>query len=146
MALTDPDHPILAETSDSSLLLINISGVDRPGISRSITEVLAQYNVQILDMGQSVIHESLSLGILIRIPPRQSGAPVVKDLLFRAHHFGIPIHFTPIDQASYDRWVGHGGQPRYIVTLLSRDLRASHVHHATRIIAEQGLNIHSIRR
>ncbi|MCB1170092.1 MAG: phosphoserine phosphatase SerB [Leptospiraceae bacterium] len=141
-----PLQPRLQEATRSGLLLINISGVDRPGITRSITEILAHYNVQILDMGQSVIHESLSLGILIRIPPDQQGAPVLKDLLFRAHDFGIPITFTPVDQESYDRWVGHGGLPRYIVTLLSRDLRASHVHKVTRIIAEQGLNINSIRR
>ncbi|MCB1139177.1 MAG: phosphoserine phosphatase SerB [Leptospiraceae bacterium] len=141
-----PLQPRLQEATRSGLLLINISGVDRPGITRSITEILAHYNVQILDMGQSVIHESLSLGILIRIPPEQQGAPVLKDLLFRAHDFGIPIGFTPVDQESYDRWVGHGGLARYIVTLLSRDLRASQVHKVTRIIAEQGLNINSIRR
>ncbi|HBS04183.1 MAG TPA: hypothetical protein DEA96_04400, partial [Leptospiraceae bacterium] len=142
----EPLQPRLQEATRSGLLLINISGVDRPGITRAITEVLAHYNVQILDMGQSVIHESLSLGILIRIPPEQQGAPVLKDLLFRAHDFGIPINFTPIDQQSYDRWVGHGGLPRYIVTLLGRDLRAGHVHQVTRLIADQGLNINSIRR
>ncbi|MBU43986.1 MAG: phosphoserine phosphatase SerB [Spirochaetaceae bacterium] len=142
----EPVHNKLQEATRSGLLLINISGVDRPGITRSITEVLSAYNVQILDMGQSVIHESLSLGILIRIPPEQQGAPVLKDLLFRAHDFGIPINFTPVDQKSYDRWVMHGGLPRYIVTLLSRDLRARHVHQVTRIIADQGLNINSIRR
>ena len=139
-------QPRLQEAARSGLLLINISGVDRPGITRAITEVLSHYSVQILDMGQSVIHETLSLGILIRIPPEQQGAPVLKDLLFRAHDFGIPINFTPVDQESYDRWVGHGGLPRYIVTLLGRDLRAAHVHQVTRIIAEQGLNINSIRR
>ncbi|MEQ8352880.1 MAG: phosphoserine phosphatase SerB [Leptospiraceae bacterium] len=142
----EPLQPSLQEATRSGLLLINISGLDRPGITRAITEILAHYNVQILDMGQSVIHETLSLGILIRIPPEQQGAPVLKDLLFRAHDFGIPINFTPVDQQSYDRWVGHGGLPRYIVTLLGRDLRASHVHQVTRIIAEQGLNINSIRR
>jgi len=49
-------------------ILISISGMDRPGITASITAVLAEFDVNVLDIGQSVIHDSLSLGMLVEIP------------------------------------------------------------------------------
>ena len=48
--------------------LINITGKDKPGLTSSLTNILAQYDVTILDIGQAVIHDYLSLGILVEIP------------------------------------------------------------------------------
>ncbi len=48
----------------TELILINISGFDRPGVTSSLTEILARYDAQILDIGQADIHHTLSLGIL----------------------------------------------------------------------------------
>ena len=45
------------------IVLINITGVDRPGLTAAITGVLAQGGVNILDIGQAVIHDMLSFGI-----------------------------------------------------------------------------------
>ncbi len=51
---------------DIELILINISGSDRPGVTSALTEILAKYDARILDIGQADIHHYLSLGILIR--------------------------------------------------------------------------------
>ncbi|MFG1490432.1 ACT domain-containing protein, partial [Oceanospirillum sp. HFRX-1_2] len=40
------------------IILINISGVDKPGLTSSITDILAGYGVNILDIGQAVIHDT----------------------------------------------------------------------------------------
>ena len=49
---------------DIELILINISGEDRPGLTSALTEILAKYEANILDIGQADIHHTLSLGIL----------------------------------------------------------------------------------
>jgi len=49
------------------IILVNISGEDRPGVTTAMTEVLGKYGAEILDIGQADIHHSLSLGILFRI-------------------------------------------------------------------------------
>lgn len=74
----------------TELILINISGYDRPGVTSSLTDILAGYNADIMDIGQADIHHSLSLGILIKTNSRVSG-DIMKDLLFKAYELGVKI-------------------------------------------------------
>ena len=71
------------------LVLLEIRAEDKPGVVAGLAATLANYDVDILDIGQAVIHDSLTLGILIRIPPEAESAPVLKELLFSAHELGI---------------------------------------------------------
>ena len=48
------------------IIQINISGEDKPGMTSSLTEILARYDAFILDIGQANIHQSLTLGILFK--------------------------------------------------------------------------------
>jgi phosphoserine phosphatase len=75
------------------IILINITGKDKPGQTASLTNILAQYEVTILDIGQAVIHDYLSLGILVEIPSAHRSSSILKDLLFQAHELGIQIRF-----------------------------------------------------
>jgi len=102
------------------LLLINITGPDKPGLNAKITAILAGYNIPVLDLGQAVIHNHLSLGMLVEVPKESASLPVLKDLFFCAHTLGIQITFTPVADEEYDRWVGEQGKPRYLLSLLSR--------------------------
>ena len=131
--------------SKRELILIAISGVDRPGLTASITEILSQYDVIILDIGQADIHSQLSLGILFMSHEKDSGN-IMKELLFKATSLDIQIRFTPVREEEYMHWVNMQGKNRYILTLLGRKLSANHIAAVTRIIANQGLNIDSIKR
>ena len=128
------------------IILSNISGVDRPGVTAALTGVLAEHEVNILDVGQAVIHDHLSLGLLIEVPAGEDSGPVMKDLLFGAHQLGLAIDFTPISDAAYQHWVEAAGKPRYIVTVLGRRLRARDLSHVARVVATHGLNIDGITR
>jgi len=86
------------------IVLINITGKDKTGLTARLTEILAEYDITILDMGQAVIHDFLSLGILIEIPDEHKSSSVLKDLLFAAHKLGIHVQFTPIDEDRYESW------------------------------------------
>jgi phosphoserine phosphatase len=127
------------------LILIRITGEDRPGLTASIMSILARYDVTILDIGQADIHSTLSLGILIRVLEENSGH-VMKELLFKASELGVNIRFFPVDADDHEAWVKRQGKNRYILTLLGRKLTAHQIEAVTKLIADQGLNIDSIRR
>lgn len=132
--------------TQKEIILLNISGADKPGLTAQLTEVLAHYNVRILDLGQAVIHDDLALGILFEVPQESESSPILKDILFKSYELGLNVKFTPITEERYDEWVGHQGKDRYIVTLLARYLTAEHLAKATAIISSQGLNIDMITR
>ena len=131
--------------SNTELILIRITGVDRPGLTASITEILSSYDVTILDIGQADIHRTLSLGILFRSSSDDSGR-IMKDLLFMSTKMGITISFEPISAEEYEKWVGLQGKNRYILTLLGRRLTAEQIAKVTRVIANHDLNIDNIKR
>ena len=127
------------------IIQINISGEDKPGMTSSLTNILARYDAFILDIGQANIHSSLTLGILIKTTADKSGF-IMKELLFKASELGVMIRFTPISEEQYNDWVRRQGKNRYIVTLLGRKVTAQHIAVVTQAVYEQGLNIDSIVR
>ena len=133
------------KTSKEEQILIRITGQDRPGLTAAMMSILARYDAQILDIGQADIHSTLSLGVLIRIDETHSGQ-VMKELLFKATELSVNIGFSPIGDDEYEEWVGQQGKNRYILMVMGRQLAARQIEAATRIIAEQGLNIDSILR
>lgn len=130
----------------TELVLIRAGGADKPGLTSSITAILAQYQVTILDIGQAEIHDSLSLGILAAIPDSAESAPVLKDVLFKAHELGLSVKFTPVDPEQYEKWVEGQGKDRHIITLLARAISAEHIARITAIVADHNLNIDNITR
>ena len=132
-------------TRKEEQILIEITGKDRPGLTASVMEILARRDAKILDIGQADIHSTLSLGILIRIDERNSGQ-VMKELLFKATELGVNIGFSPVTDEEYENWVNRQGKNRYILTVIGRTLSAKQIEAATKVIAEQGLNIDSILR
>ena len=127
------------------IIQINISGEDKPGMTSSLTEILARYDAFILDIGQANIHQSLTLGILIMTTADRSGS-IMKELLFKASELGVMIRFTPISEKRYNAWVSLQGKNRYIITLLGRIVTARHIAEVTKVVAEHGLNIDAIKR
>ncbi len=127
------------------LILINISGYDRPGVTSALTDILARHEANILDIGQADIHHSLSLGILFRTTSDRSG-DIMKDLLFKAYELSVKIRFTPISISDYEEWVSMQGKNRWIITILGRRLTARHIALVTEEIARQELNIDGIQR
>lgn len=131
--------------TNEELILLNINGTDRLGVTATLTEILAQNNANILDIGQADIHNNLSLGILIQCDASTSGQ-ILKELLFKSYELGVNIRFKPISAEDYTQWVGMQGRNRYIVTILGRKLTAKQIAGVSRIIAEQDMNIDDIKR
>lgn len=130
---------------NDEIILININGADRPGVTAALTEILAKNNAVILDIGQADIHNHLSLGILFQSTEGNSG-DILKELLFKSYELDVNIRFNPITEQEYSKWVGMQGKNRYIITILSRKLTAKQIAGVSRIVAEQDLNIDDIKR
>ncbi|AKX44833.1 phosphoserine phosphatase [Thiopseudomonas alkaliphila] len=128
------------------IVLINITGEDRPGLTAAIMGVLANAGVNILDIGQAVIHDTLSFGILVEIPQAEGSADALKDVLFTGYKLDQQVRFTPISEQDYQLWVQGQGKSRYIVTLLTRKVTALQLQRVSEITAKYDLNIDHIDR
>jgi len=133
-------------TSDNEIVLLNVSGQDKPGLMAMLTSVLAAYQVRILDVGQAVIHEELNLGMLLDIEGVDSVEAVLADLSAACREARVALRTSRISPAAYQEWVASHGKSRYILTLLAAGVSGRQIAAVTDIIYRQGLNIDSIRR
>lgn len=145
-AIIRPSQARYETLSMKEIILLNLSGEDKPGVTSAITSILAEYQINILDIGQAVIHDTLSLGILIEVPKEAESSPLLRDILFKAHELHMNIRFQPVEEGNYEHWVDGQGKSRHIITLLSRKLSSEHISAVTRIAADHGLNIDNINR
>lgn len=132
-------------TKANEIILITINGMDRPGVTAALTEILANNNAVILDIGQADIHNQLSLGILFQCTEENSGN-ILKELLFKSYELDVNIRFSPISEEEYSEWVGMQGKNRYIITILGRKLTAKQIAGVSHVVAQQGMNIDDIKR
>ena len=139
-----PTNINIMERKDE-LILLNINGTDRPGVTAEFCEILARNNAAILDIGLVNIHSNLSLGILFEGNEAVSGN-LLKELLFKSNELGVNIRFDPITEKEYSEWVSMQGKNRYIITILGRKLTARQIAGVTSVIAAQGMNIDDIKR
>ncbi len=129
-----------------NILLINVFGEDKPGVTSAITEVLSRYDVSLLDIGQAVIHDQLSLAILAAVPGQVNIDLVTDEVRSTLLAMDIRAKFLPISNEAYHNWVEQQGKPRHMVTLLARKIDAIHLALVTTVCANNDLNIDKIVR
>ncbi len=128
------------------IILVNITGKDNKGLTSRFTGILAKANANILDIGQSVIHDHISLGILIDIPESGKSASILKDLLFECHKSETKISFTAVDLEDYETWIAEQDKQRRILTLMGKSLSAKQVSDVCGVMTSHDLNIDTIVR
>lgn len=143
--MSNIDEMTAENMNQKEIILVSISGEDRPGLTSTMTRILAKYNATILDIGQADIHNNLSLGILFSSDQQVSGF-ILKEMLFSASSLGINVRFDTISEDKYTEWVGLQGKNRYIITILGRNISAELIASVSGALSEQGLNIDAITR
>jgi len=131
---------------DSEIILINISGSDRPGVTAALMGILADYPVRVLDISQAMVHENLALAILIKLSGASDSAAVLKDLLYEAHQLELRVRFQPVPAGEYQQWVRGERQSAYVLTLLGRRVTAAQIARIARVTTQHDLNIEDIAR
>ncbi|WP_313741082.1 phosphoserine phosphatase SerB [Pseudomonas sp.] len=128
------------------IVLINITGEDRPGLTAALTGVLLQGGVNILDIGLAVMHGTLSFGILVDLPDNEVATHLLQSVQAKAHELNLQARYTPISEADYQRWAEGKGDARHVVTLLSRQITPAQLQRVSAVISQYGMTIERIER
>jgi len=130
----------------SEIVLINISGQDKPGLMAALSKTLADLGARVLDVGQAVIHDELALGILIKVPDAGDTGAIIKEIMFRANAVGSTVRVSEVSPANYELWLRSSGKTRYILTMLASGDGSSPLHAVSSVTHRFGLNIDTMRR
>lgn len=138
--------PSSVNIPSSQIILINIIGPDRAGISAGTMEVLKKFKANVLDIGQSVIHNYLNLGVLAQFPANQNLRTFRERLQEFTHSNNLNLNFIDVTDEQYQAWVDQQGHGRHIVTLLAKAIKAEYLAEVASIAWLHGLNINNIIR
>ena len=136
--------PLMATTSNNAQFtgLILLSGVDKPGITESLFNVLAPFSITVLDIEQVIISQRLILTVLISLNPAHEKA-IEADLMECAQALDVDIAtlFSINDSStiSIKKNLIH-------VVILSSKLTPSAVAGVASAITNAGANIERITR
>ena len=116
-----------------------------------ITAVLAENQASILDIGQAVIHDTLSLGLLISLNSNESSATelietVISEIESTLSHCDIRLKYSQVSDKDYANWVAGHGQPKHVITLIARTLSAKSIASVSEVLANHGLDIYHVTR
>lgn len=126
--------------------MFRFTGEDRPGLTASLSDHFAKFDCDVIDVNQAVIHQSLLLGLMVRIPVDQDAENVIDEMRSHSKQLDLKCKARVIPDNAYDDWVQAQGKARFILTLLSRAVTSEQFAAVSRLIADQGLNIDVITR
>ena len=127
------------------ILLITVTGPDRPGVTAALTRHLADADATILDMGQAVIHERLTLGVLVEVRKGIVTGPLLQTCL-KSCGKNLRVKCSAVCREDYTHWVNQQGKERHIITVLGRKLTAAHIAAVSAVLRAHRLNIDVITR
>jgi predicted amino acid-binding ACT domain protein len=85
---------------EESLLMVSISGPDRPDILSALAEVMQHHNIEIVDIQQASLQRTVGLHLLLKFGAAgQFKDNAIKDLLFESHR----LNLTPTFQSLGDQ-------------------------------------------
>lgn len=126
-------------------VLVTVAGPDAPGITATLTGIVARGGAVLLDIEQVVVQGQLLLVLLVAVSDEPgSGSPVIKDLLFSAKELGLELDF----QVLGDKPMTDPGVPRlsWALTVIGDVVDAAAVNALTSCLAQHGANIDAIER
>lgn len=128
------------------IYLLSVTGINRNGISSALTSILARHAARVLDIGQSVIHDSLSLGVLIGLDSGSDIQVIKEECQKEFDDLGLRVRSQPISAEDYQNWVAQHGQQKHVLTLLAREISADVLAEVTGLLAQNGLDIYHVTR
>ena len=129
------------ENSDD-FIVITVNGPDAPGIVSSITSILSENAVKIIDIEQIVIRKLILLSMMLDLRESKGGqVSLLKDLLLEAKRLNVELDFKI---ASYDEHLQHDNNFMYAVTCLGEKITAQVVAQISHAIYSENVNIERI--
>ena len=115
------------KAEQEELILIRITGQDRPGLTTAVMSILAHYNAHVLDIWSSRYPFHIVTRYSYFVLMKKGAGQVMKELLFKATELGVNIGFSPVADDEYEDWVNEQGKNRYILTIIGRSLSARNI-------------------
>ena len=97
-------------------MLVSISGQDKPGLMSALMGICVEYDAQILDMGQAVIHDELALGLLLCSTNLDAMSEAIEA---RCEQTGSALRMQRVNADDYGTWSQTIFQSPLILTLLT---------------------------
>ncbi|OHV05379.1 phosphoserine phosphatase SerB [Mycobacterium talmoniae] len=122
-------------------VLITVTGVDQPGVTSALFEVLSRHNVELLNVEQVVIRGRLTLGVLVSATSEVLDDTAFHDEVTAAiHRVGLDVTIEPSDDSPIIR------EPStHTIVVLGRPITAEAFAGLSREVAALGVNIDLIR-
>ncbi|WP_166904003.1 phosphoserine phosphatase SerB [Mycobacterium sp. DL440] len=125
---------------ERSSVLITVTGVDQPGVTSALFEVLARHQVELRNVEQVVVRGRLTLGVLVAAPIETAADALRSDVETAIHRLGLDVTI----ERSHDMPVMREPSTHTIV-VLGRPITAEAFSVVARAVAGLGVNIDTIR-
>lgn len=122
-------------------VLITVTGVDQPGVTSALFEVLSRYQVELLNVEQVVVRGRLTLGVLVSVEPKVADGTAFADEVTTAIR-GVGLDVT-IERSDDAPIIAAPSTHRIVV--LGRPVAATALGALAHEIAEIDANIDMIR-
>lgn len=128
-------------TTSSVSVLITVTGVDQPGVTSALFEVLSRHKVDLLNVEQVVIRNRLTLGVLVAGPDDIAGGAQLRDEVTSAiRAVGLDVTIERSDDLPVLE------EPStHTIVVLGRPITAEAFGVVAREVAVLGVNIDFIR-
>jgi phosphoserine phosphatase len=132
---------VTGQSRERSSLLITVTGVDQPGVTSALFEVLSRHKVELLNVEQVVIRGRLTLGVLMVGPAEVAGGADLRDEVDRAiRTLGLDVTIETSDDLPVLR------EPStHTIVVLGRPITAEAFGVVAMEVAALGVNIDFIR-
>lgn len=125
--------------AEKKLLMVTVSGPDRPGITASLTRILVEHKVEIVDVEQSSLRKLLGLYFLLDMSEAlETEDSVIKDLLYEASRLDLTLNFRLYSENEVD--TSHQ-QNLFVLTHFGGTRALAEI---SEILAKENVNIQSI--
>lgn len=122
-------------------VLITVTGVDQPGVTSALFEVLSRYQVELLNVEQVVVRGRLTLGVLVSVTPDVAdGTALADDVTAAIHGVGLDVTIQRGDDAPII-----AAPSTHRIVVLGRPVAATALGALAHEIAEIDANIDMIR-
>ena len=132
-------RPVARDAAPGQAFVCQVSGPDRAGLAADVVAALEAEHMEVLDVQQQAAHGRALLSLMLL---NRGAEPVGMDTAAAALRALAPhAECTPVARAAYEEWARRRAGPRWIVTLLTRQLRGGYIAAVTRALADDGLRV-----
>ena len=128
-------------TVEKVSVLITVTGLDRPGVTSALFEVLSAHQVDLLNVEQVVIRDRLTLGVLVSGSPEVADGEVLRTNVSQAiQRLGLDVTIERSDDVPVI-----ADPSTHTIVVLGRPITAAAFGAVARELAALGVNIDFIR-